>query len=147
MSIGITSPSTAKIRKPPPAKSIRNWLDHLWATSRKAVRHEQEQTRQYPDIYALLASITEDVLGIFDPQFQEQNLRVDRIRLDLVRPDPIQPRRVLPERIHQPYENWCKPLRWLSVNEDGHYDGVINHLPDTKDENEIKQKGMLSHRV
>ena len=53
---------------------------------------------------ALLASVTDDVLGGELPQqFHDDSKKVDRILLDLVRPDPVQPRRVLPEQIHHAF--------------------------------------------
>lgn len=50
---------------------------------------------------ALLASVTEDMLGEDLPQqFADNGIRVERLLLEMVRPDPVQARRVLPERIH-----------------------------------------------
>ncbi len=50
---------------------------------------------------ALLASVTEDMLGDDLPQqFADNGIRVERLLLEMVRPDPVQARRVLPERIH-----------------------------------------------
>lgn len=50
---------------------------------------------------ALLASVTEDMLGDDLPQqFSDNGICVERLLLEMVRPDPVQACRVLPERIH-----------------------------------------------
>jgi hypothetical protein len=55
---------------------------------------------------ALLASVTEDMLGDDLPQhFADNGIRVERILLEMVRPDPVQPRRVLPEQLHQKFHD------------------------------------------
>lgn len=60
-----------------------------------------------PDrINALLASVTEDMLGgDFEVEAESHGLRVERILLELIRPDPIQPRRMLPDAIHHAFHN------------------------------------------
>ena len=54
---------------------------------------------------ALLASLTDNMLGDLSQTLQDQGIRVERILLELVRPDPVQPRRVLPESIHLAFHN------------------------------------------
>ncbi|MCA9886101.1 MAG: hypothetical protein KC708_24175 [Anaerolineae bacterium] len=57
-------------------------------------------------IDALLASVTEDMLGgDSEVAAEAQGLRVERILLDLIRPDPIQPRRMLPDVIHHAFHD------------------------------------------
>lgn len=97
---------------------------------------------------ALLASVTEDVLGedILE-QFQDYGLRVERILLELVRPDPVQPRRVLPERLHFAFhDNRLTPTQALrelvqaaqiAARQRGRpFDGLLDLLPNADDEHD-----------
>lgn len=97
---------------------------------------------------ALLASVTEDVLGddVLE-QFQDYGLRVERILLELVRPDPVQPRRVLPERLHFAFhDNRLTPTQALrelvqaaqiAARQRGRpFDGLLDLLPNADDESE-----------
>ncbi|MEO1646846.1 MAG: ParB N-terminal domain-containing protein, partial [Chloroflexota bacterium] len=91
---------------------------------------------------ALLASVTEDMLGEDLPQHLANNgIRVERILLEMVRPDPVQPRRVLPERIHFKFhENRMTPTQALrelvqfaqvSARQQGRpFANVLELLPD-----------------
>jgi ParB-like chromosome segregation protein Spo0J len=55
---------------------------------------------------ALLASVTEDMLGEGLPQtLVDNSVRVERILLEMLRPDPVQARRVLPETLHMKFHN------------------------------------------
>lgn len=55
---------------------------------------------------ALLASVTEDMLGEGLPQtLVDNSVRVERILLEMLRPDPVQARRVLPEALHMKFHN------------------------------------------
>lgn len=105
---------------------------------------------------ALLASVTEDILGGEAlAEFQENGLRVERILLELVRPDPIQPRRVLPERIyHAFHDNRLTPtqalrdlvqMAQLAARQKGRpFDGLLDALPNPDDEGDDEQKSPLS---
>lgn len=48
----------------------------------------------------LLATVSQDMFGVFPQTLQDHSIRVERLLLEMVRPDPVQPRRVLPEAIH-----------------------------------------------
>ena len=97
---------------------------------------------------ALLASVTEDMLGDDLPQrFADNGIRVERILLEMVRPDPVQPRRVLPERIHFKFHNEhmtpTQALRELvqvaqvSARQQGRpFANVLELLPDPDSESE-----------
>lgn len=105
---------------------------------------------------ALLASVTEDMLGEGDlQQFQERGLRVERILLELVRPDPIQPRRVLPARIyHAFHDNRVTPTQALrelvqaaqmAARQKGRpFDGLLDLLPDSNADDEDEHEAPLS---
>lgn len=105
---------------------------------------------------ALLASVTEDILGGEAlAEFQEHGLRVERILLELVRPDPIQPRRVLPERIYHAFHDnrltSTQALRelvqmaQLAARQKGRpFDGLLDLLPNPDDEGDDEQKSPLS---
>ncbi len=105
---------------------------------------------------ALLASVTEDILGGEAlAEFQEHGLRVERILLELVRPDPIQPRRVLPERIyHAFHDNRLTPtqalrelvqMAQLAARQKGRpFDGLLDLLPNPDDEGDDEQKSSVS---
>lgn len=105
---------------------------------------------------ALLASVTEDILGGEAlAEFQEHGLRVERILLELVRPDPIQPRRVLPERIyHAFHDNRLTPtqalrelvqMAQLAARQKGRpFDGLLDLLPNPDDEGDEEQKSPVS---
>jgi len=105
---------------------------------------------------ALLASVTEDILGGETlAEFQEHGLRVERILLELVRPDPIQPRRVLPERIyHAFHDNRLTPtqalrelvqMAQLAARQKGRpFDGLLDLLPNPDDEGDDEQKSPVS---
>ncbi|MDK3161425.1 hypothetical protein QPK87_33460 [Kamptonema cortianum] len=105
---------------------------------------------------ALLASVTEDILGGEAlAEFQEHGLRVERILLELVRPDPIQPRRVLPERIyHAFHDNRLTPtqalrelvqMAQLAARQKGRpFDGLLDLLPNPDDEGDDEQKSPVS---
>ena len=105
---------------------------------------------------ALLASVTEDILGGEAlAEFQEHGLRVERILLELVRPDPIQPRRVLPERIyHAFHDNRLTPtqslrelvqMAQLAARQKGRpFDGLLDLLPNPDDEGDDEHKSPLS---
>jgi hypothetical protein len=105
---------------------------------------------------ALLASVTEDILGGEAlAEFQEHGLRVERILLELVRPDPIQPRRVLPERIyHALHDNRVTPtqalrelvqMAQLAARQKGRpFDGLLDLLPNPDDEDDDEQRSPLS---
>jgi hypothetical protein len=105
---------------------------------------------------ALLASVTEDILGGEAlAEFQENGLRVERILLELVRPDPIQPRRVLPERIyHAFHDNRLTPtqalrdlvqMAQLAARQKGRpFDGLLDVLPNPDDDGDDEQKSPLS---
>ena len=105
---------------------------------------------------ALLASVTEDILGGEAlAEFQEHGLRVERILLELVRPDPIQPRRVLPERIyHAFHDNRLTPtqalrelvqMAQLAARQKGRpFDGLLDLLPNPDDEGGDEQKSPVS---
>ncbi|MEP7293495.1 MAG: hypothetical protein ABI835_17045, partial [Chloroflexota bacterium] len=54
---------------------------------------------------ALLASLTDNMLGDLSQAFQDQGIRIERILLEMIRPDPVQPRHVLPESIHLAFHN------------------------------------------
>jgi len=103
-------------------------------------------------IDALLASVTEDMLGDgFVQQITEAGLKIERILLEMVRPDPIQPRRVLPERIHhrfhgnrltpsQALREWVQ-LAQVSARQNGRpFSNVLELLPDPDSETEIPDK-------
>jgi hypothetical protein len=97
---------------------------------------------------ALLASVTEDMLGDDLPQHLADNgIRVERILLEMVRPDPVQPRRVLPERIHFKFhEDRMTPTQALrelvqfaqvSARQQGRpFANVLELLPDPDSESE-----------
>lgn len=101
---------------------------------------------------ALLASVTEDMLGEDLPQHLADNgIRVERILLEMVRPDPVQPRRVLPERIHFKFhENRMTPTQALrelvqsaqvSARQQGRpFANVLELLPDPESDNEVSDK-------
>ncbi len=101
---------------------------------------------------ALLASVTEDMLGEDLPQHLADNgIRVERILLEMVRPDPVQPRRVLPERIHFKFHNErmtpTQALRELvqiaqvSARQQGRpFANVLELLPDPENESEEEPK-------
>jgi hypothetical protein len=105
---------------------------------------------------ALLASVTEDILGGEAlAEFQEHGLRVERILLELVRPDPIQPRRVLPERIyHAFHDNRLTPtqalrelvqMAQLAARQKGRpFDGLLDLLPNPEDEGDDEHKSPLT---
>ena len=63
---------------------------------------------------ALLASVTEEMMGGGIQPLPDNSLRVERILLELVRPDPVQPRRVLPEHLHMAFhQNRLTPTQAL----------------------------------
>lgn len=101
---------------------------------------------------ALLASVTEDMLGDDLPQhFADNGIRVERILLEMVRPDPVQARRVLPERIHFKFhEDRMTPTQALrelvqfaqvSARQQGRpFANVLELLPDSENENDVEDK-------
>jgi len=101
---------------------------------------------------ALLASVTEDMLGEDLPQHLTDNgVRVERILLEMVRPDPVQPRRVLPERIHFKFhEDRMTPTQALrervqfaqvSARQQGRpFANVLELLPDPESDTEEPEK-------
>ena len=101
---------------------------------------------------ALLASVTEDMLGEDLPQHLTDNgIRVERILLEMVRPDPVQPRRVLPERIHFKFhEDRMTPTQALrelvqfaqvSARQQGRpFANVLELLPDPESDTEEPEK-------
>ena len=101
---------------------------------------------------ALLASVTEDMLGDDLPQhFADNGIRVERILLEMLRPDPVQPRRVLPERIHFKFhEDRMTPSQALremvqfaqvSARQQGRpFANVLELLPDPDSETEEPDK-------
>ena len=101
---------------------------------------------------ALLASITEDMLGDDLPQHLAENgIRVERILLEMVRPDPVQPRRVLPERIHFKFhEDRMTPTQALrelvqfaqvSARQQGRpFTNVLELLPDPESDTDEPEK-------
>ena len=101
---------------------------------------------------ALLASVTEDMLGDDLPQHLADNgIRVERILLEMVRPDPVQPRRVLPERIHFKFhEDRMTPTQALrelvqfaqvSARQQGRpFANVLELLPDPESDTEEPEK-------
>lgn len=101
---------------------------------------------------ALLASVTEDMLGDDLPQHLADNgIRVERILLEMIRPDPVQPRRVLPDRIHYKFhENRMTPTQVLrelvqfaqvSARQQGRpFANVLELLPDPESDTEDPDK-------
>ncbi|MEM9954514.1 MAG: ParB N-terminal domain-containing protein [Chloroflexota bacterium] len=101
---------------------------------------------------ALLASVTEDMLGDDLPQHLADNgIRVERILLEMVRPDPVQPRRVLSERIHFKFHNErmtpTQALRELvqfaqvSARQQGRpFANVLEILPDPESDTDEPEK-------
>jgi len=101
---------------------------------------------------ALLASVTEDMLGEDLPQHLASNgIQVERILLEMLRPDPVQPRRVLPERIHFKFhEDRMIPTQALrelvqfaqvSARQQGRpFANVLELLPDAESDTEEETK-------
>ena len=101
---------------------------------------------------ALLASVTEDMLGDNLPQqFADNGIRVERLLLEMVRPDPVQARRVLPERIHFKFhEDRMTPtqalrelvqLAQVSARQQGRpFANVLELLPNSDSETEEPEK-------
>ncbi|MCI0713225.1 MAG: ParB N-terminal domain-containing protein [Chloroflexi bacterium] len=101
---------------------------------------------------ALLASVTEDMLGDEVPQyFNDTSIKVERILLEMVRPDPVQPRRVLPEPLHRKvHNNRLTPTQALrelvqvaqvaSRQQGRPFANVLELLPDAESDNELPDK-------
>ena len=101
---------------------------------------------------ALLASVTEDMLGNDLPQqFADNGIRVERLLLEMVRPDPVQARRVLPERIHFKFhEDRLTPtqalrelvqLAQVSARQQGRpFANVLELLPNSDSDTEEPEK-------
>jgi len=103
-------------------------------------------------IDALLASVTEDMLGNgFSSPLEDTSIRVERILLDMIRPDPVQPRRVLPEEIHRKFHNnrltptqalrELVQLAQVSARQNGRpFSNVLELLPDSESDAELPEK-------
>ncbi|MDQ7025701.1 MAG: ParB N-terminal domain-containing protein [Anaerolineae bacterium] len=101
---------------------------------------------------ALLASVTDDMLGDDLPQyFNDNHIKVERILLEMVRPDPVQPRRVLSEQLHHKFHNNrltpTQALRELvqvaqvSARQQGRpFANVLELLPNAESDQEITDK-------
>ncbi|MEO8612904.1 MAG: ParB N-terminal domain-containing protein, partial [Chloroflexota bacterium] len=106
-------------------------------------------------IDALLGGVTEELLLGNPQQFEDNNIRVERLLLEMVRPDPVQPRRVLPEPLHFAFHsNRLTPTQALkelvqlvqvAARQRGRpFNNVLELLPNADDESDEEQTAQLS---